>query len=78
MESYNTSRSTVVKSIKKASSKLTISFDRWKANNEVDLTLGWGILEPTPKRGRRGDPYRELWGESILRNIPIIRQRGTY
>jgi hypothetical protein len=40
---------------------------------EVDLTLGWGILDPTPKRGERGDPYRELQGESILRNIPIIR-----
>jgi hypothetical protein len=35
MESYGTSRSTVVESIKKASSKLTISFDGWKANNEV-------------------------------------------
>jgi hypothetical protein len=35
MESYDASRSTVVESIKKASSKLTISFDGWKANNEV-------------------------------------------
>jgi hypothetical protein len=35
MESYDASRSTVVGSIKKASSKLTISFDGWKANNEV-------------------------------------------
>jgi hypothetical protein len=26
----------------------------------LDLTLGWGILDPTPKRGGRGDPYREL------------------
>jgi hypothetical protein len=38
----------------------------------VDLTLGWGTLDPTLKRGGRGDPYRELWGKSILRNIPII------
>jgi hypothetical protein len=35
MELYDTSRSTVVESIRKASSKLTISFDGWKANNEV-------------------------------------------
>lgn len=35
MESYNTSRLTVVKSIKKASLKLIISFDGSKANNEV-------------------------------------------
>jgi hypothetical protein len=35
MESYDASRSTVVESIKKASSKLPISFDGWKANNEV-------------------------------------------
>jgi hypothetical protein len=44
----------------------------------VDLTLGWGILDPTPKRGGRGNPYKELRGESILRNIPIMRQRGSY
>jgi hypothetical protein len=40
MDAYNEGRSRVIESIRTATSRLTISFDGWKANNEVLDVLG--------------------------------------
>jgi hypothetical protein len=40
IEEYTRYRSTIINSIATAKSKLTISFDRWKANNDVLNLLG--------------------------------------
>lgn len=40
MESYHAARSRVIQSLKSATSRITISFDGWKANNEILDVLG--------------------------------------
>jgi hypothetical protein len=40
MQSYHAARSRVIQSLKSATSRITTSFDGWKANNEISDVLG--------------------------------------